>query len=443
MKDENEHMEEIDNLISNASAYEEYSVRESDWDQLAGMLDDHDRRRKALWIWRGVTGLVLIGVVLLLILPWSTNTDEIVETKLTVASKTEKKPIIKEDIKIDNMARTQDAPKTASEKDVQPINQMEEGVVSKPKSVHKTAIIQQQMEEPEQTVITMLANEPSAAIESVQILNDEAKDNVNLPLVEKTNSDTANTFEEETSKEDITIVESDEVAPDTISSKAESVAINKVEDELPPITAVDSTILVACPVNRRLYLSIGAGIERSSVTQMAVGPTQLKLHLGGEYLFNRHWSILSGLNYTVKDYETNTEAYTVQPGFWTNGIKPTRILAECQVLETPLNLRYYFSTQQITSNSFYLSAGASSYLMASEQYRFTYAIVDPTLRPEWNGKWENNHFFSVLNLSAGYQKMLNNNWALLAEPYVHLPLTGIGFGQVDLMSFGLAVKFKY
>ena len=167
------------------------------------------------------------------------------------------------------------------------------------------------------------------------------------------------------------------------------------------------------------------------------------MQLGVEYNLLKRWSLFTAVSFVKKDYQINPEEYTVKKGFWTNGIKPSNISAKCTVIDLPLNIKYYLTPQDTRKSSFYLTVGASSYIMASEWYGFNYDVEDPTLKQEWKGKWENVHYYSILNLSGGYQKTIKNNWSVLMEPYVNVPLTGIGFGEVKLISFGLSLSIKY
>ena len=52
-------------------------------------------------------------------------------------------------------------------------------------------------------------------------------------------------------------------------------------------------------------------------------------------------------------------------------------------------------------------------------------------------KNENKHYFSVLDLSAGYNLHLSKTVSLSAEPYLKIPLSGIGVGKVQLNSTGV------
>lgn len=55
----------------------------------------------------------------------------------------------------------------------------------------------------------------------------------------------------------------------------------------------------------------------------------------------------------------------------------------------------------------------------------------------------NQHLFAVLNLSAGYEYEAGPHWRLQAEPYVKVPLTGVGAGKVQLLSAGVYFGMKY
>jgi hypothetical protein len=50
---------------------------------------------------------------------------------------------------------------------------------------------------------------------------------------------------------------------------------------------------------------------------------------------------------------------------------------------------------------------------------------------------KNQSFFSILDISGGYQYHLNNRISFIAQPIMELPLTGIGFGKISLNSAGL------
>jgi hypothetical protein len=76
--------------------------------------------------------------------------------------------------------------------------------------------------------------------------------------------------------------------------------------------------------------------------------------------------------------------------------------------------------------------------MKKEKYVYNYETsAGNTYTYPYETRNENKHYFSVLNLSAGYTRDISNTVSLTAEPYVDVPLVGIGVGKVHLTSAGV------
>jgi hypothetical protein len=109
--------------------------------------------------------------------------------------------------------------------------------------------------------------------------------------------------------------------------------------------------------------------------------------------------------------------------------------------DIPLNVRYNISTKP--SNTWFVSTGLSSYIMRKQAYTYDYMYQsNPTVR-YWDTSSLKNEWFKILNISAGYERALNKSWSIQAEPFVKIPLSGIGFGNMDISSYGILVGIKY
>jgi len=156
-------------------------------------------------------------------------------------------------------------------------------------------------------------------------------------------------------------------------------------------------------------------------------------------------SISTGAAYTIKPYQTGLGNYRKNSpgwsaGLWTSNAKPNIVNANCYVLDIPLNINYQLYSKGV--NSFTVSTGLSSYLMLKEDYSFNFP--DPAKNAvDLNIANQNQHLLSVLNLEATYQRRFSNKLGLVLQPYLKLPLTQIGFGQVNLQSAGVAVGFSW
>jgi len=77
--------------------------------------------------------------------------------------------------------------------------------------------------------------------------------------------------------------------------------------------------------------------------------------------------------------------------------------------------------------------------MKSETYDYSYKYIPggQTLTGNWSVKNENQHYFSSVTLAAGYQRTLSKNISVMVEPYIKLPVSGVGYGRVKLNSGGV------
>jgi hypothetical protein len=114
------------------------------------------------------------------------------------------------------------------------------------------------------------------------------------------------------------------------------------------------------------------------------------------------------------------------------------------VYDIPLQVRYDVLQQK--AYNIYLTAGLSSYIMKKEKYEYTYYYHNSW--PQWEKKTEhiytgNTHLFSVMNFSFGYERKISNKLSILGEPYLKLPLSGVGNGKVKLFSTGAQIGLKF
>lgn len=181
--------------------------------------------------------------------------------------------------------------------------------------------------------------------------------------------------------------------------------------------------------------TFSAGPDFSSTSSLAGAQGSLNLGL----LLNagiKRFTLSTGFRYGVKNYKAETYDYQLK--------NPSRaalisgIDASCNVLEIPLQASYTLSPRLS------LNAALSSYLMLKEKYRFVYrpesGLKDYVL--EKNN--ENKSILGVTGFSLMYRfKPLKNGLELGIEPYVKLPLSGVGEGKVKLKSSGVTLNMTY
>tara|TARA_R110001592_G_C13171168_1_gene749852 strand:+ start:2762 stop:3967 length:1206 start_codon:yes stop_codon:yes gene_type:complete len=159
-----------------------------------------------------------------------------------------------------------------------------------------------------------------------------------------------------------------------------------------------------------------------------------------EYFVNKDLSIQTGLSYGSKKYSALGSEY--EAPYWAQGsaYSVASVYANCRVIDIPLNIQKYFDSKN--GNRFFIGTGLSSYLMLSEDYDYEYTYGQVGWPEHWQIKNQNQHYFGILNLTAGFEKPLTEKLGLSLAPYLKAPLTGIGAGKVKLLSFGVNAAIK-
>lgn len=186
----------------------------------------------------------------------------------------------------------------------------------------------------------------------------------------------------------------------------------------------------------KFSINLSLGPDISSVGIDNPGKLKMQYGIGIGYALSKKISLRAGFYASRKIYKADSADYHPPKAFWTYFDNLQTIDANCLVYEIPVNVVYNFSSSG--KHNWFASAGLSSYLMKKETYNYLY-------KDSWNQpqiysrsyKNENSHFFSVLSISGGYQYHLTDRFSLMAEPYMKMPLTGVGFGKVKLNSGGL------
>ena len=195
--------------------------------------------------------------------------------------------------------------------------------------------------------------------------------------------------------------------------------------------------------NSNFTLGLVAGMEYSSVGFMSKSRGGYRFGAELSYQFKNRLEITSGFIVSQKKYITEAQNYSFSAGALMDNIMPMMVHGKCDVMEIPVEFSYYLKNYD--QSSFYFSLGASTFLMRKEWYDFEYEKMYDgmdDLPRTWADNGLNNHLFGIGTIAIGYQKNINN-MAFQIEPYFQVPFTGIGTGQVNLVSGGLQLKVLF
>jgi hypothetical protein len=191
------------------------------------------------------------------------------------------------------------------------------------------------------------------------------------------------------------------------------------------------------------FFTLSAGPDLSFSGNDKLGKTKLLAGAGLGYTIKDRFTIRSGFYSGRKVYTASPGSYHPPEIFWNYYPYMEKVEADCKVYEIPLSLSYHFGSS--TKQNWFVSAGLSSFLMKKETYNYFYKYTagGPTVQKEWTIQDENKHYFSILTLSGGYQKNIGKSFTIMAEPYIKLPLSGVGYGKVKLNSGGLLITVGF
>jgi hypothetical protein len=189
--------------------------------------------------------------------------------------------------------------------------------------------------------------------------------------------------------------------------------------------------------SKGFYVGLFAGPDVSTVKFQSVKNLGFSVGALIGYRFNNLLSIETGLTWDKKSYYSNGEYYKKDGGA---PLPPTTTLnGSCSMFEIPVDIRFDFATRK--NHGLFAKAGLSSYLMTSENYTFN-SNYPPYSRSFKNDTLQNN-IFSILQISGGYERVISDKTKIRVEPYVKIPLQGIGRGDMPIASFGIYIGITH
>ncbi|MDP4215491.1 MAG: hypothetical protein Q8927_04770 [Bacteroidota bacterium] len=155
------------------------------------------------------------------------------------------------------------------------------------------------------------------------------------------------------------------------------------------------------------------------------------------YTFNAKWSLETGVYIDRKKYFTEGQYFNKEKVPPLRYVDLQKVDGICNMVELPLSLRYNLGTGNKVK--WFTTAGLSTYLMSSEWYNYQYLSNGNPMTKAASYRNPSQNWFSIVNLSVGYEQKLGSIGNLRLEPYLRVPLSGIGTGSLPIMSAGLNI----
>lgn len=191
------------------------------------------------------------------------------------------------------------------------------------------------------------------------------------------------------------------------------------------------------PRKHSIYVGILGAPDLSTIDFQAVKSVGTTYGILAGYTFNSKFSLETGVYLDKKKYFTDGHYFNTEkvPALQNPYYDLRTVNGDCNMVEIPLNLRYnLFGGKQRT---LFATAGLSTYLMSKEWYAYQIASNYGMVNKSSTYTNPYHYLFSIIDLSFGYEQKLGKIGNLRIEPYLRIPLSGIGTGSLSILSAGL------
>lgn len=437
--------EEWDKKIQTAASNSEPSFQEKSWDQMEALLEKHlpaEKKRRRLFIL--FFTLLTTGALVFLILqqrpakPGLTSTESALQTPATT-------PL--------TGTGKESSTEPPTEKTASPDNNRKPVTATSP-PVGNAALIPDQQNASvsadtrmatgkNRTAQKHLPASAPAAEQSRKQTSATQKNTANQPAEDKRNDTNIIIIGNDVGsvKKPVQQAQSEVTVP--------AIADSSVTDNTAEQVAADSAAETAKPSNKtskarqsfskRFGISASLGVDLNGVHLNELNNAKTIWGVGLSYDISRRITMRTGFFASRKIYVADPSDYHPPYNFWNYYPNLQKIDANCMIYEIPLSVIY--NGGNTAKNHWFASAGLSSLIMKSEEYGYSYK--DASGQPRYYTRSlynKNQHLFSTLQLSGGYTVRLSPRASLLAEPYLKLPVSGIGYGKVRLYSAGIMLS---
>lgn len=191
--------------------------------------------------------------------------------------------------------------------------------------------------------------------------------------------------------------------------------------------------------SKHFYAGLVLAPDLSAVKSTKVSKVGISVGVLAGYQFNKKLSIETGLLWDKKFYRSEGQFFNTKKLTLPSYVKILDLEGYCNMFELPLGVKYDFV--QTKKSNWFTVAGFSSYFMKKESYSYSYMSYGQLHNRTVDYKNSTTNWLSMLNLSVGYTHKLGKNGRLRLEPYIKIPVQGVGIGSLPISSTGLYASF--
>ncbi|MEO6547137.1 MAG: outer membrane beta-barrel protein [Ferruginibacter sp.] len=189
---------------------------------------------------------------------------------------------------------------------------------------------------------------------------------------------------------------------------------------------------------KHLYIGLMVGADVSKVESMPFSYTGMNAGIIAGLYINPKLSFETGIGRSRKYYNSEGKSFSMVKVASTMPRVSTinDLEGESSLIEIPLKLKYNLVNK--TKSTFFVSAGISSYIVTHEKNKYKVTLLNGN-HEKMTGIYDKSSYSlpAVVNFSIGYEHRLTRHLQIRAEPFLKIPIKGMGVGKLPITSSGL------
>jgi len=188
---------------------------------------------------------------------------------------------------------------------------------------------------------------------------------------------------------------------------------------------------------RHIYLGLAFGPSLNQVKNQGLQKTGYDIGFIAGYQLTKRLAIETGITYAKKYYFSDGKYFNMSGAGsgMPSGMKILAVEGSSDVFEIPLKLKYDLKTRK--DNHVYFSAGISTYILTGEYNKYKAFINGAAQNIKSKYGSNKNYAAAAINYSIGYEIKLGKTSQVRIEPYMQIPLKGVGIGSLPVTTAGL------
>lgn len=207
-------------------------------------------------------------------------------------------------------------------------------------------------------------------------------------------------------------------------------------------TKVNNPVKVKSKNQPSFYLDFVFGLSFTEVKKQRLTKPGVEAGLRTGFRFAKNISLETGLIFSKKHYYSDGKYFKMDnndpsmPG----GMQVLNLSGSSAIFQVPLKLK--FDVRKNQSKHFFATAGLSSFFLTKEKN--DYLILVNGTKQQLSVTYPKTHryFMATADISAGYQLNVHKRKSIRIEPYIQIPLRGIGVGRMPLTGAGIQIAYS-